>query len=99
MDFHRMMIFNQGLQGPAGSIIGAILIFLLGWVAALVLAAATRKALNKFNINGRIQRSTGTHYQVDQILSKLVFWFVFIIGISGALNQVNLNSISVPLPI
>ena len=96
MDFHRMMIFNQGLQGPAGSIIGAILIFLLGWVAALVLAAATRKALNKFNINGRIQRSTGTHYQVDQILSKLVFWFVFIIGISGALNQVNLNSISVP---
>ena len=96
MDFNRIVIFNQGLQGPIGSIIGAIAIFVLGWLAALVLAALTRKALAKFNVNQRMQRSTGSNYQVDDILAKIVFWFVFIIGISGALNQLNLNSISVP---
>lgn len=62
MDFNRIVIFNQGLQGPIGSIIGAIAIFVLGWLAALVLAALTRKALAKFNVNQRMQRSTGSNY-------------------------------------
>ncbi|VEG12332.1 mechanosensitive ion channel [Moraxella cuniculi] len=96
MDFNRIMIFNQGLQGPIGSVIGAVLIFVLGWLAALILAALTRKALAKLNVNERMQHSTGSAYQVDNILAKIVFWFVFAIGVSGALNQLNLNSISVP---
>ncbi|UXZ04115.1 mechanosensitive ion channel [Moraxella nasicaprae] len=96
MDFSKIAIFNQSLQGPIGSIIGAIVIFVLGWLIALVLAAIVRKALQHLNINEKVGKSVGTTYQLDNILSKIVFWFVFAIAISGALNQLNLNSISVP---
>ncbi|MDO4894684.1 mechanosensitive ion channel [Moraxella sp.] len=96
MDFSKIAIFNQSLQGPIGSIIGAIVIFVLGWLIALVLAAIARKTLQHFNINEKVGKSVGTTYQLDNILSKIVFWFVFAIAISGALNQLNLNSISVP---
>lgn len=96
MDFSKIAIFNQSLQGPIGSIIGAIVIFVLGWLIALVLAAVVRKTLQHFNINEKVGKSVGTTYQLDNILSKIVFWFVFAIAISGALNQLNLNSISVP---
>lgn len=40
--------------------------------------------------------STGKAYDLEGIISKIVFWFIFIIAISGALNQLNLNSISTP---
>lgn len=96
MDFSKIAIFNQSLQGPIGSIVGAIVIFVLGWLIALVLAAIVRKTLQHFNINEKVGKSVGTTYQLDNILSKIVFWFVFAIAISGALNQLNLNSISVP---
>lgn len=96
MDFNRIVIFNQGLQGPIGSVVGAIVIFVLGWLAALVLAAITRKALSRLNVNERIFHSTGNRYEVDSLLSKVIFWFVLVIGISAALNQLNLDSVSVP---
>ncbi|MFA9486441.1 MULTISPECIES: mechanosensitive ion channel [unclassified Moraxella] len=89
-------IFNQYLQGPIGSVIGAILIFILGWLIALILASFAKKALSKLNLNNRISQSTGHHYNLDTLISKIIFWFVMIISISAALNQLNLNSISAP---
>lgn len=88
--------FNNNLSGPIGSIIGAILIFIIGWIAALAIAALTRNVLAKLNLNQRMNSSTGKHYDLESIISKVVFWFIFIIAISGALNQLNLNSISAP---
>lgn len=96
MDFTKFAVFNQSLQGPVGSIIGAIVIFVVGWFAALILASVTRTGLQKARLNERMSQSTGKNYDLNNILAKVVFWFVFIIGISGALNQLNLNSISVP---
>lgn len=88
--------FNGYLGGPIGSIIGAILIFIIGWLVALGIAALVRNVLSKVNLNQRINSSTGKTYDLEGIISKIVFWFIFIIAISGALNQLNLNSISTP---
>ncbi|UNU72580.1 mechanosensitive ion channel [Moraxella nasovis] len=96
MNFPEFVVFNQTLQGPIGSVVGAIIIFVLGWFAALVLASFTRKALSKTGINERLSQSTGTSYNLSDLFAKAVFWFIFIIGISAALNQLNLNSISAP---
>lgn len=96
MDFSKIAIFNQSLQGPIGSIVGAVVIVILGWIVASLLATVVRKALVRFNVNERIGNSTGTSYQLDNILSKIVFWFIFAIAISGALNQLNLDAISTP---
>lgn len=88
--------FNGYLGGPIGSIIGAILIFIIGWLVALGIAALVRGVLSKVNLNQRMNSSTGKSYDLEGIISKIVFWFIFIIAISGTLNQLNLNSISAP---
>ncbi len=88
--------FNGYLGGPIGSIIGAILIFIIGWLVALGIAALVRNVLSRVNLNQRMSSSTGKTYDLEGIISKVVFWFIFIIAISGALNQLNLNSISTP---
>lgn len=88
--------FNGYLGGPIGSIIGAILIFIIGWLVALGIAALVRGVLSKLNLNQRMNSSTGKSYDLEGIISKIVFWFIFIIAISGALSQLNLNSISAP---
>ena len=88
--------FNGYLGGPIGSIIGAILIFIIGWLVALGIAALVRGVLSKINLNQRMNSSTGKSYDLEGIISKIVFWFIFIIAISGALSQLNLNSISAP---
>ena len=41
--------FNGYLGGPIGSIIGAILIFIIGWLVALGIAALVRNVLAKLN--------------------------------------------------
>ena len=88
--------FNGYLAGPIGSIIGAILIFIIGWLVALGVAALVRNVLAKINLNQRMDSSTGKAYDLEGIISKIIFWFIFIIAISAALNQLNLNSISAP---
>ncbi len=88
--------FNGYLGGPIGSIIGAILIFIIGWLVALGIAGLVRNVLAKVNLNQRMNSSTGKTYDLEGIISKVVFWFIFVIAISGALNQLNLNSISTP---
>ncbi|WP_201587202.1 mechanosensitive ion channel [Psychrobacter jeotgali] len=88
--------FNGYLGGPIGSIIGAILIFIIGWLVALGIAALVRGVLAKVNVNQRMNTSTGKTYDIEGIVSKIVFWFIFIIAISMALDQLNLNSISTP---
>ncbi len=88
--------FNGYLGGPIGSIIGAILIFIIGWLVALGIAALVRNVLAKVNLNQRMNSSTGKTYDLEGIISKVIFWFIFIIAISAALNQLNLNSISTP---
>ena len=88
--------FNNYLGGPIGSIIGAILIFVLGWLVALGIAALVRNVLARINLNQRMNTSTGKSYDLEGIISKIIFWFIFIIAISAALNQLNLNSISAP---
>ena len=88
--------FNGYLGGPIGSIIGAILIFIIGWLVALGIAALVRNVLAKLNVNQRMNSTTGKTYDLEGIISKIVFWFIFIIAISGALSQLNLNSISAP---
>jgi len=79
--------FNGFLGGPIGSVIGAILILIIGFFIALGIAALVRKALAKLNLNHRMRSSTGKTYDLEHI---------FIIAISGALNQLSLNAISTP---
>ncbi|MDO4897355.1 MAG: mechanosensitive ion channel [Moraxella sp.] len=89
-------IVNHYLTSPIGSVIGAILIFLVGYFAALILGSFTKKSLAGIHLNQKINAQTGKNYDLQGLISKIVFWFVFIIAVSASLNQLNLNAISAP---
>lgn len=96
MESHVFPVINHYLTSPIGSVIGAIFIFLIGYFAALVLGSFTKKALTNLNLNQKINAQTGKNHDLQGLLSKIVFWFVFIIAVSASLNQLNLNAISAP---
>ena len=77
-------------------ILAAIVILLLGWIIALIVAAGVKKLLQKLNTNHRLSSATGHKPNIENLLSKLVFWFVIILAVVGALNVLNISAVSDP---
>ena len=77
-------------------ILAAIVILLLGWIIALIVAAGVKKLLQKLNTNHRLSSATGHKPNIENLLSKLVFWFVIILAVVGALNVLNISGVSDP---
>lgn len=88
--------FNQTLGSSMMTMIGALIIFILGWIIAGIIGSVVHKLLEKLSINQKMNASTGKTYDLAHLLSRIAFWFVFIIGISAALGFLKLDAISVP---
>ena len=77
-------------------ILAAVAILLIGWVIALVIAAAVKKVLSKLGTNQKLSGATGHRSNIENIISRIVFWIVLLIAVIGALNALNLTSVSGP---
>ncbi|AMW79585.1 hypothetical protein AMD27_12275 [Acinetobacter sp. TGL-Y2] len=77
-------------------ILAAVAILIVGWILALIIAAGVKKVLAKLNTNNKLSNATGHRSNIENILSRVVFWVVMIIAVIGALNILNLTSISGP---
>ncbi len=88
--------FNQSLGSSVVTMIGALVIFLIGWILAGIIGSAVHKLLAKINLNQKMNASTGKTYDIARLLSRIAFWFVFVIGISASLSFLRLDAISVP---
>lgn len=83
-------------------ILAAVAILLIGWIVALMVAAGIKKLLQKTQMNQKLSHASGeaTHTEqslnYENILSKFVFWFIFIIAIIAALNVLNISSVTTP---
>ena len=88
--------FNQTLGSSMMTMIGALIIFILGWIIASIVGSVVHKLLEKLSINQKMNASTGKTYDLAHLLSRIAFWFVFIIGIAAALSFLKLDAISVP---
>ena len=90
-EFDAMYYWNQ-----FHPILSAIAILLIGWIVALILAAAVKKVLQKLGTNQKLSSTTGHRSNVESILSRVIFWLVMIVALVGALNVLNLTSVSGP---
>ncbi|ALD01676.1 MAG: mechanosensitive ion channel [Acinetobacter sp.] len=90
-EFDAMYYWNQ-----FHPILSAIAILLIGWIVALILAAAVKKVLQKLGTNQKLSSTTGHRSNVESILSRVIFWLVMIVAVVGALNVLNLTSVSGP---
>ncbi|MFW1755112.1 mechanosensitive ion channel [Acinetobacter wanghuae] len=99
---------NDYIQGSRGGfnamyywdqfhpIISAVVILLVGWVIALLVAAGIKKVLQKLGTNRHLSTATGHRSNIENIVARIVFWLILIIAVIGALNVLNLTSISGP---
>ncbi|WP_434533996.1 mechanosensitive ion channel [Acinetobacter rudis] len=86
-------------------IIAAVAVLIIGWILALLISSAVKKILHRFNTHhklsnftGRSADTTGT-LNYETLISKFVFWFIFIIVLITALNIFNINGVSGPLSV
>jgi len=98
--------FVQEASGQLGqflpSLIWAIALLLLGWIVATLVAVAVRNLLKKTNLDSRLAsvttgRSDSRPVPIEQWVSTLVYWVIFLFAIVASLNALNLAGVSTPL--
>lgn len=90
-DFFNSIQQNLGEAFPG--MVGAILFLVIGWIVALVLRAAVRKALELVKINDVFKNKM----DVARGVSKLVYYVVMLFVLLGVFNALNLNIVSEPI--
>ena len=98
--------FNGNLHGRAFDamyyweqfqpILAAVAILLVGWVIALLVAGGIKKVLQKLGTDQKLSNATGHRSNIEVIVSRVVFWVILVIAVIGALNVLNLTSVSGP---
>ena len=99
--------FLHSLQSHLGnalpSIVGAIALFVAGYVVATLLQVLVRKVLSNLKLNVRLDSvnkqtgATGKLMDVEHLLAAIVFWFVILLTAIGVLNILNIEQLSMPL--
>ncbi|KAA8734449.1 mechanosensitive ion channel [Acinetobacter qingfengensis] len=79
-------------------VLGAVVIFIVGWIIALLVSGGIKKLLATVHLNQKVNQSTqsAASPDVEQILARIVFWFILIIAIVAGLNVLNLHAVSAP---
>lgn len=100
-----MVSVTEALQNFLGflpALVGAILILILGWIVAGLLATLVERALKMIGferaaqttgISGFIQRS-GSSWTASAIVAEIVKWFIRLIAIQAAASILGLDQIS-----
>jgi len=84
------------------SLVWAIVLLLLGWLLATVVALAIKNLLKRTQLDNRLARwASGSQGEpsipVEQWASTLVYWLIFLFAIVASLNALNLTAVSTPL--
>lgn len=84
------------LGGSLPSILGALAILALGWFAAVLVRAGSRRVLRVAGINQKLQSGTGQAFDLESMLSLGLFGLVLLITVVAVLNILDLESLSSP---
>lgn len=85
---------NLGTHIP--QLLGALAIFILGWLIAVVVRAATRKSLGFIGVNHRFGKLTGTGVDIEGAVALGLFWVVILLTLMAVFNSLDLAIVSGP---
>ena len=96
--------FNQIWQTVGGfvpNLLGAILVLFLGWLIALVVAAAIRAIFNRTTFDDKLSKSLGLgkddpDFKIEPIISKTVFWIIMLFVFVAVFQILGLTIITQP---
>ena len=94
-DFTAQM---QATLGPIWPVLAFVLILLVGYVVARLVASAVKALFAKTGIDRTIARHVDeTPAQLDRIAGSVAFWTVMVLALIIALDAIDLRAISEPL--
>ncbi|MEE9344018.1 MAG: mechanosensitive ion channel [Methylococcales bacterium] len=97
-DFSKLFESLQGTLGESlPSILGAITIFVIGWIVALLVRAGLRKGLKILKLNRRLGQSTDAAFNLESFIAKLAYWLIILITLIAVFNTLDLQQVSQPL--
>jgi hypothetical protein len=100
MDFSAIgSSLQAALTTQLPRILGAIVILVIGWIAAVILRAGVRRLLRMARLNGRIAETTELKLDVASGVAAGVFWLVILITLIGVFNSLDLALASGPFEV
>lgn len=97
MDMHTLWESLQStLGGHIPQLLGALGIFILGWVIAVLVRAGARRSLGALRINERFVRLTGTKVDIEGAVGLGLFWVVLLFALVAVFNSLDLATVSGP---
>ncbi|MCA0325959.1 MAG: mechanosensitive ion channel [Proteobacteria bacterium] len=88
----------ESLQGAMGvhiaQLLGALLIFIVGWFVAALVKAGTRKGLAALRLNERFSDVTSKPVDIEGVVALVLFWLVILLTLAAVFNALNLAMVS-----
>ncbi len=98
MDMTTLLDSIQSTLGDnLPSILGALVILVLGWVVAVLVRAAVRRSLRFIQLNQRLQSTTGSPLNVENGVAAGAYYIVLLLALIAFFNVLNLHLVSGPL--
>lgn len=92
--------FADAMRGALGThlltVIGAVALLLVGWIVALIAAAGVHRLMSMAQVNRRLAPAFGQALNAEVLVSRLVFWFILLVAIVAAFNNLDLQVVSAP---
>ena len=100
-----MFDFQEFLYGPIGSgimsLLTALVILVLGFIVAKIIASIVRSLLKKTDIDNRFANALTEPEQepikIENIIAKVVFWIVMLFVFVATFERIGLYGISTPI--
>ncbi|MCA9756622.1 MAG: mechanosensitive ion channel [Candidatus Eisenbacteria bacterium] len=93
--------FGDTLAGHVPSVLGGLLVLLVGWILARLVAGGVRRGLQKTNWDDRLGKwmSPSTEQRVDWAggVSQVVFYLLMILVLVGSLEIMGLTLVTEPM--
>jgi hypothetical protein len=95
--------FQTVLQETLGvglvNLVVALLVIIVGYIVARLLAGLVRRLLKRVEFDNRIAKRVSEdfdlpHIDVEDVTGTVVFWLIFLMAIVGAIERLNLTSIN-----
>jgi len=96
----NMSALWDSLQNALGShipqLFGALAIFLLGWLVAVLVRAGARRSLGFIGVNHRFGKLTGKGVDIEGAVALGLFWVVILLTLTAVFNSLDLALVSGP---
>ena len=84
------------LGGQIPQLLGALFIFIIGWIVAVILRAGVRRGLSGVGLNNIFAGLTGQQIDLEKVFALAVFWVALFLTLIAVFNSLDLTVVSGP---